>query len=104
LRAEERFMEYRDKNMVCADCQQSFVWTAGEQQFYAEKGFDTPPKRCKECKAKRAAGPRSGGDRSQARVQTTVKCSQCGKETTVPFKPSGDKPVYCKECFAQRRR
>jgi CxxC-x17-CxxC domain-containing protein len=104
---EERLMEYQDKNMVCADCRQSFVWTAGEQHFYAEKGFGTPPKRCKDCKAKRASERDHGGrpsDGSGARVQTVVKCSQCGKETTVPFKPSGDKPVYCKECFAQRRR
>ena len=31
-------------------------------------------------------------------------CSECGKETEVPFKPSGDRPVYCKECFMKRRK
>jgi CxxC-x17-CxxC domain-containing protein len=89
--------------MVCADCNQPFVWTAGEQQFYAEKGFSNPPKRCKECKARKS----QGADRRPGpveRAQTVVRCSQCGKETTVPFKPSGDRPVYCKECFAQRKR
>jgi CxxC-x17-CxxC domain-containing protein len=30
-------------------------------------------------------------------------CSQCGKETTVPFKPTQGRPVYCRECFQQRR-
>jgi CxxC-x17-CxxC domain-containing protein len=87
--------------MVCVDCNRPFVWTAGEQLFYSEKGFSNPPKRCKECKGLKSQGTdrRPGG-----RVQTVVKCSQCGKDTTVPFKPSGDRPVYCKECFAQRKR
>jgi CxxC-x17-CxxC domain-containing protein len=31
-------------------------------------------------------------------------CSECGKETMVPFRPSGDKPVYCKECYRPRSR
>jgi CxxC-x17-CxxC domain-containing protein len=102
-------MEYQDKNMVCVDCHKSFVWTASEQQFYAAKGFTNPPKRCKECKENRDAraprgrsGPSRG--RSSEGIQTAVKCSQCGKETTVPFKPTGGKPVYCKECFALRKR
>jgi CxxC-x17-CxxC domain-containing protein len=32
-----------------------------------------------------------------------VKCSDCGKETEVPFKPSGDRPVYCRECYQKHR-
>jgi CxxC-x17-CxxC domain-containing protein len=98
-------MEDDDKQIVCVDCHQPFVWTAGEQRFYAERGFTSPPKRCKECKAKHAPARGQGGrPSSRPRVTTSVKCSQCGKETTVPFAPSGDKPVYCKECFALRRR
>ncbi|MEJ2673485.1 MAG: DNA-directed RNA polymerase [Deltaproteobacteria bacterium] len=31
-------------------------------------------------------------------------CAECGKECEVPFKPSGTRPVYCRECFAKRRR
>jgi CxxC-x17-CxxC domain-containing protein len=30
-------------------------------------------------------------------------CADCGKECEVPFKPSGDRPVYCKECFMKRK-
>jgi len=37
------------------------------------------------------------------RVETKTVCSQCGKETTVPFKPTQGRPVYCRECFQQRR-
>jgi CxxC-x17-CxxC domain-containing protein len=98
-------MENQDKNMVCVECHQPFVWTAGEQAFYAEKNFTNPPKRCKDCKAKHEqARGQSDRGRPRQRVETVVNCSQCGKETTVPFKPSGDKPVYCKECFALRKR
>ena len=48
-------MEYRDKNLVCVECHQTFIWTAGEQLFYADKNFKNEPKRCKDCKSKRNA-------------------------------------------------
>ncbi|UZQ83509.1 zinc-ribbon domain-containing protein [Thermoanaerobacter sp. RKWS2] len=41
---------YQDKVLVCKDCGKEFVWTAGEQQFYAEKGFQNEPVRCKACR------------------------------------------------------
>ncbi len=37
------------------------------------------------------------------RISTEIKCSDCGKTATVPFKPSTDKPVYCRECLAKHR-
>ena len=39
-----------DKNLVCVDCGAEFVFTQGEQEFYAEKGFSNEPKRCPECR------------------------------------------------------
>ena len=92
-------MEYRDKTLVCVECNQPFTWSASEQLFYADRGFKNEPKRCKQCKAKKSAS--SGGSRE--RVETKAVCSQCGKETTVPFKPTQGRPVYCKDCFGQRR-
>jgi CxxC-x17-CxxC domain-containing protein len=94
-------MEYRDKTLVCIECHQPFVWTAGEQLFYADKNFKNEPKRCKDCKAKRNS--RGGGPVARERVETATTCSQCGKETTVPFRPTQGRPVYCKECFQQRK-
>ena len=94
-------MEYRDKTLVCIECHQQFVWTAGEQLFYADKNFKNEPKRCKDCKRKRNSHPGQAGARD--RVETTAICSQCGKETTVPFRPTQGRPVYCKECFQQRK-
>lgn len=91
-------MEFQDKTLQCVDCGTEFVWTAGEQLFFADKNFKNEPKRCKNCKAKRTAG--SG---VRERVETTTTCSACGKETTVPFKPTQGRPVFCKECFQQRK-
>jgi CxxC-x17-CxxC domain-containing protein len=90
-------MEYRDKTLVCVECHQQFVWTAGEQLFYADKNFKNEPKRCKAKRNSRLNHPQ------RERVETTATCSQCGKETTVPFKPTQGRPVYCKECFQQRK-
>lgn len=93
-------MEHRDKSLKCIECGSDFVFTAGEQSFYADRGFKNEPKRCKNCKGKR--GSSQGGHGFQ-RSETTTTCSQCGKETTVPFKPTQGRPVYCRECFQQRR-
>jgi CxxC-x17-CxxC domain-containing protein len=93
-------MEYRDKTLVCIDCSKDFVFTAGEQLFYAGKNFKNEPKRCKDCKSKRNTRM---SPTSRDRVETTATCSQCGKDTTVPFKPTQGRPVYCKECFQQRK-
>jgi len=37
------------------------------------------------------------------KVSTEVKCTDCGKTTNVPFKPTAGKPVYCRECLAKHR-
>ena len=93
-------MEYRDKTLVCMECHQSFVWSAGEQLFYADRNFKHEPKRCKDCKTKRQEAPARG---PRERVETKANCSQCGKETTVPFKPTQGRPVYCRDCYAERK-
>ena len=95
-------MEFNDKVLRCVDCGAEFIWTAGEQQFFADKNFKNEPKRCKTCKAKRAARP-AGAGVARERVETVTTCSACGKETTVPFKPTQGRPVFCKECFQSRK-
>jgi CxxC-x17-CxxC domain-containing protein len=93
-------MEYHDKVLKCVECGSEFVFTAGEQMFFADKGFKNEPKRCKSCKTKRGSAATTG---NVQRSETRTTCSQCGKETTVPFKPTQGRPVYCRECFQQRR-
>jgi len=97
-------MEFQDKMLKCVDCGAEFVFTAGEQLFFHDKQFKNEPKRCKSCKAKRVAvlGAAPAGS-TVGRVETRTTCSQCGKETTVPFKPTQGRPVFCRECFSQRR-
>ncbi|HOA34550.1 MAG: zinc-binding protein [Clostridiales bacterium] len=88
---------YEDKQLTCKDCGATFIFTAGEQEFYAEKGFVNEPQRCKECRSKRKANQR--GERE---IYTTV-CSACGGEARVPFKPREDREVLCSECFAKKK-
>jgi len=101
-------MEFQDKVLTCVDCGAEFLFTAGEQMFFHDKQFKNAPKRCKSCKSKRLAvfsappAPRSEG-RNQQRVETRAICSQCGKETTVPFRPTQGRPVLCRECFTQKK-
>ena len=92
-------MDYQDRALKCVECGTEFIFTAGEQAFFADKGFRHEPKRCKNCKSTRGAGAPS----NSARSETRAMCSQCGKETTVPFKPTQGRPVYCRECYQSRR-
>ena len=80
------------KQLTCADCGQTFEFTAEEQQFFAEKGYQEP-KRCGNCRKKKK------DDRRSMMAFTKVNCSECGAETEVPFVPKGDRPVYCRACF-----
>ncbi|HEY1985865.1 MAG TPA: zinc-ribbon domain containing protein [Terracidiphilus sp.] len=86
-------MEFQDRVLKCIDCGSEFIFTAGEQLFFHDKDFKNDPKRCKQCKAKRA----TGGPR--VRTETRTKCSACGTETTVPFRPTQGRPVLCRSCF-----
>jgi CxxC-x17-CxxC domain-containing protein len=98
---------YTDENLNCTDCNQSFVFSAGEQEFFAQKGFTNKPNRCPDCRAARKAsgGGRPGSSYSSRppREMFSARCSQCGGEAKVPFQPSGDKPVYCRDCFQTRQ-
>jgi CxxC-x17-CxxC domain-containing protein len=146
---------YTDRSLTCADCGQEFTFTAGEQEFYAQRGFSESPKRCVSCrqirKAQRSrtsdygdsssggssgryggsssygnggdsysggqsAGGYSGGggggggggyssgySERRPREMFEAVCANCGKTASVPFRPSGAKPVYCSDCFESRR-
>ncbi len=103
-------MSFTEQTITCADCGVQFAFTVAEQEFYAEKGFSNPPRRCKSCRAEAKAarqnrgggggggGYGGGGGRPQ-REMFDVTCSACGTPTQVPFRPTGSKPVYCRDCF-----
>ncbi len=99
-------MRYTDKSLTCRDCDRTFTFTAGEQEFHAEKGFTNSPSRCPDCRAARKASGNGGGMGSRgggSREMFSAVCSACGKNCQVPFQPSGGKPVYCSDCFQQQR-
>jgi CxxC-x17-CxxC domain-containing protein len=95
--------EYQDRSIKCVDCNENFIWTAGEQVFFHDKGLKNEPKRCKPCKQAKnerlaaIAAAQSSGVRQ--RIEVSVQCAQCGQQTTVPFYPSQGRPVYCRSCF-----
>lgn len=93
-------MAYEDKVLNCRDCGADFTFTAGEQEFYAEKGFENEPSRCPSCRALKRQ--QRNGFRGERQMHPAV-CAECGAETEVPFKPSGEKPVYCRDCFQSKR-
>lgn len=86
---------YVDETLQCRDCGAEFVFTAGEQEFYAQRGFQNKPTRCKDCRSARKA---QSGD-GQREMHETV-CAGCGGPARVPFIPRTDRPVYCSACFS----
>jgi CxxC-x17-CxxC domain-containing protein len=119
-----------DRTLVCCDCQNDFVFSEAEQQFFRDRGFDHDPKRCVECRrgrrrkfqsrGGRGTGgnsrpqPEGGADattegrgadrRAPAAELHTTTCSQCNQETKVPFRPDGVRPVFCMPCLKQQTR
>ena len=85
-----------DKTLVCKECGVEFLFSAQEQEFYAEKGFQNEPARCPECR--RVRKQQAGAGRGERQYYAAV-CANCGADTQVPFKPTGIRPVYCRDCF-----
>lgn len=122
-------MPFEDKLIVCEDCSQEFVHSAEDQTRYAERGFTHDPKRCRECREKRktqsagargrrpsrpgggrrggggggGGGGQGGGGGRPRRESFETTCAACGVVTTVPFRPRGERPVYCRDCYRERR-
>ena len=94
-------MEYQDKTLKCKDCGADFIFSAGEQAFYAEKGFENEPARCPSCRSARKQQMNSGAPRE--RVMYPAVCSECGADTEVPFEPKNGRPILCRDCFRRQR-
>ena len=105
-----------DQTLRCRECGMDFIWTAGEQEFFASRGLVNAPSRCPSCRAARKASGMNGGggggggygggprgDRAP-REMHEVTCASCGGVARVPFVPRGDRPVYCRDCFGNGNR
>ncbi len=98
-------MTYQDRSLTCVDCGQSFIFSADDQAYHAEKGYTNEPKRCASCRqTRRDRRPNDGFDSYNRgpREMHSVVCAECGKDATVPFKPRGDRPVYCSDCYSKQ--
>jgi CxxC-x17-CxxC domain-containing protein len=91
-------MQFTDKTLTCRECHKPFLWTAGEQAFFKERGLINIPARCVECRSNRKE--KMG---LQRQTVTEVVCADCGQKTTVPFVPRNGKPIYCSPCLAKAR-
>ena len=98
-------MNFEDKTLKCRECGNDFVFTAGEQEFYQQKGLVNQPGRCTSCRAARRNTSGGMGGRSERgpREMHTVICAECGVETQVPFLPKNERPVYCSPCYDKVR-
>jgi CxxC-x17-CxxC domain-containing protein len=103
-------MSFQDKSIQCSDCGTTFTFSAGEQEQFASRGYTNEPKRCPSCRQERKArqygnsGNSYGNDSYRPRRQMfPTVCSECGKETEVPFEPREGRPVYCSDCYRKVR-
>lgn len=110
-------LSFTDKTLTCRDCSESFTFTAGEQEFYSTKGLLNEPTRCPSCRSARKSRTSldsmdSGYERygnfvsyggRTPRQMHPAQCADCGDMTEVPFKPRGDRPVYCSSCYSKQR-
>lgn len=105
-------MPYTDKSITCVECGTTFTFTAADQEKFAQLGYRNEPKRCSPCRAARKQrnggggggfGRGGGGGGHGRRESFTATCSACGREAQLPFRPRGDRPVYCSDCFRSHR-
>jgi CxxC-x17-CxxC domain-containing protein len=96
---------YQDKTLVCKDCGREFSFSASEQEFFASKGYENEPTRCPACRSARRGRERTErrGGRREEREMFQAVCARCGAQTSVPFKPRPDRPVYCRDCYQTNR-
>ena len=92
---------FQDKTLTCRDCGTEFVFSASEQQFFADKGFQNEPSRCPACRSARRAT--QNPNRTERQMYEVI-CDGCGATTQVPFQPRGDRPVYCRDCYERNRQ
>jgi CxxC-x17-CxxC domain-containing protein len=105
-------MSFQDKSLTCYDCNNSFTFSAEEQEQFHSRGYTNEPKRCPECRQARKSeryGNNGNSYRNNNYGYTSTRqtfpavCSDCGKATTVPFEPRQGRPVYCSDCFRKVR-
>ena len=112
-------MPFEDRTLKCKDCNEDFIFSVGEQEYFAQNSLRNEPRHCKICRQmskmrkedtadmggprRGRGGPRGPGAPRGPRETFQAICAQCGVQTDLPFKPRGDRPVYCRDCFRSKR-
>ena len=99
LHQEDGTRVFQDRTLTCRDCAGEFVFSSGEQSFFASKGLLNDPQRCPSCRAVAKRARTVGGPRE---FHAAI-CGSCGGQAVVPFAPRNDRPVYCSTCFDKVR-
>jgi CxxC-x17-CxxC domain-containing protein len=111
-------MSFADRDIICEECSQNFIFTAGEQEFYSSKGLQNHPRRCNICRQRRKQTGNENNEESfnygtavsysgkTPRRLHVAPCSgsaslspDCQLYTEVPFMPRSDRPIYCSSCY-----
>src|SRR5258708_15560479 len=101
-------MSFSDITLTCKDCGNPFVFTAGEQEFYQQRGLMNQPGRCSDCRAARKATGGGGGASYRGRppgcygVERAVlpaTCSARGKEDPGPVQAHSHHPAFLSHCL-----
>ncbi|MEE8346425.1 MAG: CxxC-x17-CxxC domain-containing protein [Dehalococcoidia bacterium] len=105
-------MAYEDRNLTCVECNSEFAFSADDQDFHAQRGYQDP-KRCPSCRQARrggggggyggGGGGGGGGYGGGSRQMYDATCASCGSACQVPFLPRQDRPVYCSDCFSKEK-
>ncbi len=90
---------YEDRTLTCRDCSEEFLFSAGEQSFFASKGLQHDPQRCPAC---RVAAKRARTGEGPREFHAAI-CGECGGQAILPFAPRTDRPIYCSSCFDRVR-
>lgn len=93
-------MSNQDKTLKCRDCGDEFIFTAGEQSFFEQKGFESPS-RCTNCRKKKKTRFQEdkNHETSKSGQVYEIVCSSCAKKTQVNFKPRNSDGILCSDCF-----
>lgn len=103
-------MSYGDRILRCIDCGSDFVFSAAEQEHSVGMGLTYEPRRCPSCRRAKRVTRRFARDASRPKGRDAGEgdsfpavCVDCGRKTRLPFRPKGNRPVYCSHCYGMRR-
>ncbi len=96
-------MNFLDKSICCSDCGDTFAFSAEEKELFKSLGYTNEPKRCPPCRQARKSERYGNGNYSHGtrRQMFRATCTDCGKDTEVPFQPRAGRPVYCSDCYRE---